>query len=132
MNLTRIVLSLFMTGILIGCGNQDEVEVATVTGQVTLDGQPLPEATLMFQPESGRPAIATTDSEGRYSLIYSEGVQGAIVGRNKVIIRSEIPGEDGEPPIAPEKLPKKYHDESTLSVDVTPGENVHDFKLTSS
>lgn len=102
-----------------------------VSGVVTLDGQPLPDATVMFQPPDGRPSQATTDKSGNYSLTYLDGVPGAKLGVNTVIIRTEIPGEDGQPPIAKEKLPKKYHAESELRAEVKAGSNKFNFELTS-
>jgi hypothetical protein len=114
-----------------GCGGPAHPDVGRVSGVVTLDGQPLPEATVMFQPAEGRASIATTDSAGKYSLIYLDGVPGAKLGPHTVIIRTEIPGEDGQPPIAKEKLPKKYHDQTELTAEVKPGSNTFDFPLTS-
>jgi hypothetical protein len=116
---------------LAGCGGPEHPDVGRVSGVVTLDGQPLAEATVMFQPENGRASIATTDSAGKYSLLYLDGVPGAILGAHTVIIRTEIPGEDGQPPIAKEKLPKRYHDNTELTADVKPGSNTFDFPLTS-
>jgi hypothetical protein len=116
---------------LVGCGGPAHPDVGRVSGAVTLDGQPLAEATVMFQPTQGRASIATTDKAGKYSLTYLDGVPGALLGTHKVIIRTEIPGEDGQPPIAKEKLPKKYHAQSELTAEVKPGSNKLDFKLDS-
>ena len=116
---------------LAGCGGPEHPDVGRVTGVVTLDGQPLDKATVMFQPANGRASVATTDSAGKYSLAYLDGVPGAILGTHKVIIRTEIPGEDGQPPIAKEKLPKKYHEQTELTAEVKPGSNKVDFPLTS-
>jgi hypothetical protein len=116
---------------LAGCGGPEHPEVGRVSGVVTLDGQPLPEAIVMFQPTQGRASIATTDSAGKYSLTYLDGVPGALLGAHKVIIRTEVPGEDGQPPIAKEKLPKKYHEKTELTAEVKPGSNTFDFPLTS-
>jgi len=85
----------------------------------------------MFQPAEGRGSIATTDTAGKYSLTYLDGVPGAILGEHKVFIRTEIPGEDGQPPIAKEKLPKRYHDQTELTADVKSGTNTCNFELTS-
>ena len=126
---SRFVMA--MLACLAGCGKPEHPEVGRVSGVVTLDGQPLPEATVMFQPTNGRASIATTDSAGKYSLIYLDGVPGAKLGEHKVIIRTEIPGEDGQPPIAKEKLPKKYHEQTELTAEVKPGSNTFDFPLTS-
>jgi hypothetical protein len=116
---------------LAGCGKPEHPEVGRVSGVVTLDGQPLSEATVMFQPTNGRASIATTDSAGKYSLLYLDGVPGAKLGSHSVIIRTEIPGEDGQPPIAKEKLPKKYHEATELTAEVKPGTNTFDFALQS-
>jgi len=114
-----------------GCGGPEHPDVGRVTGVVTLDGQPLADATVMFQPTEGRASVATTDSAGKYSLLYLDGVPGAKLGAHKVIIRTEIPGEDGQPPIAKEKLPKKYHEHTELTAEVKRGSNTFDFPLTS-
>jgi hypothetical protein len=114
-----------------GCGGPAHPDVGRVTGVITLDGQPLPEATVMFQPTQGRASIATTDAAGKYTLIYLDGVPGALLGQHKVIIRTEIPGEDGQPPIAKEKLPNKYHEQTELTAEVKPGSNTFNFPLES-
>jgi len=124
---TLIVLTLFFTG----CGGGNYPEVGTVSGKVTLDGQPLAEATVMFQPKDGRPSMGTTNSDGAYSLSYADGVSGATLGEHTVFIRTEIPGEDGQPPIAKEKLSKRYHDRSELKAQVKSGSNTFDFPLES-
>jgi hypothetical protein len=116
---------------LAGCGGPEHPEVGRVSGVITLDGQPLADATVMFQPTNGRASVATSDSAGKYSLTYLDGVPGAKLGAHKVIIRTEIPGEDGQPPIAKEKLPKKYHEQTELTAEVKPGSNTFDFDLTS-
>jgi len=129
--LFRCRLVIVTLACLAGCGGPAHPEVGRVSGVVTLDGQPLPAATVMFQPTSGRASIATTDSAGKYSLTYLDGVPGALLGAHTVIIRTEIPGEDGQPPIAKEKLPKKYHDRTELTAEVKPGSNTFNFELAS-
>ena len=51
-------------GLICGCGGESGPELATVEGYVFLDGQPLPDATVIFTPESGSPSYGTTDQEG--------------------------------------------------------------------
>jgi hypothetical protein len=115
--------------LLVGCNTPEHPDVGRVSGVITLNGQPLAEATVMFQPTQGRASIATTDSAGKYSLTYLDGVPGALLGTHKVIIRTEIPGEDGQPPIAKEKLPKKYHELTELTAEVKKGSNTFNFEL---
>lgn len=64
----------FATGALVlsGCGGGTPVlDTEPVTGVVTLDGEPVPEATVLFSPVNegeGTPATGMTDSEGVYTL----------------------------------------------------------------
>jgi len=114
-----------------GCGKNDGPRLSEVAGTILLDGKPLPNAAVMFQPEFGRPAFATTDDQGHYNLKYSDGTKGAATGKNTVTIRTEIEGEQGEPLIQKELLPSRYHSRTTLSADIVDGPNTVDFKLTS-
>jgi hypothetical protein len=128
---SSLSLAVALSAVSAGCNKPAHPEVGRVSGVVTLDGQPLPEATVMFQPAEGRASVATTDSAGKYSMTYLDGVPGAKLGPHTVIIRTEIPGEDGQPPIAKEKLPKRYHDQTELTAEVKPGNNTFDFALES-
>ncbi len=118
---------------LCGCGG-DHPDVGSVRGKVTLDGQPLVKATVMFQPTgatTGRPSFGTTNDQGEYTLEYIDGLKGALIGSHKVSISTLIPGEDGQPPIQKEKLPARYHQQTELKADVKAGSNQHDFPLES-
>ena len=106
--------------------------LGTVRGTVTLDKQPLAGAGIVFQPASGRPSYGMTDSAGKFSLEYTQGSPGALIGHHTVIIRTRFVGDfPGDPKATPERLPKKYHDEAQLSADVKPGKNTINFDLTS-
>lgn len=67
-------------------------ELATVSGKVTLNGQPLDEIRVDFlpDPEKGNVAdtsTAQTDAEGRFVLTYStNGSPGAAVGWHRVVL----------------------------------------------
>ncbi len=117
-----------------GCGRGKPAGIAfaTVTGTVTLDGEPLPQAFIQFQPESGRPSFGRTDATGVYSLRYKGEDWGAIVGAHTVKITTENLSEDtetGEMRFVKEVLPSTYHVRTTLTAVVEPGENVIDFPL---
>ena len=118
-----------------GCGSSGP-EIATVEGTVTMDGKPLADAAVVFIPENGRPAGATTDAAGHYVLNFSEGRQGAIPGKSSVRIttlRDSSQTADGKPiPAAPETIPIKYNQQSTLEFTVEPKKkNVANFDLVS-
>ena len=114
-----------------GCGRSDLPELGTVTGRVTMDGKPLPNALVQFHSESGgRPGTGITDSDGVYTLTFIDDVKGAIVGPNNVEITTVWP--DGEPgPGQREMIQEKYNSATTLKQTVKAGSNTFDFPLES-
>ncbi|WDI42572.1 carboxypeptidase-like regulatory domain-containing protein [Bremerella sp. P1] len=123
--------ALILSTSLLGCnGNQEGV-----TGTVTLDGQPLPKAEVVFTPtEGGRPATAMTDASGKYDLVYTIDQTGAPPGEYVVRIRAARTetGEDGRDVMTPESVPAKYNEQSQLIVEVQEGaSNQFDFDLES-
>jgi hypothetical protein len=125
-------LALVLIGIawLVG-GCRGSSDVAPVTGTVTLDGQPLPSAEVIFQPQDGRPSTGLTDQQGRYELIYSRDTKGAMIGSHTVRITPLIVDDDGNPLPDARPLPAKYNTQSTLTAQVAAGANTIDFPLTS-
>lgn len=96
-----------------------------------MDGQPLANAVVSFQPVKGRPSGATTTAEGKYDLIYVESTHGALVGEHTVQITTYV--EEGSPQEQnfKETIPKKYNSKSELKETVKAGNNKIDFKLES-
>ena len=129
-----VVAACLLAFVCLGCAPSGP-EIAGVEGVVTMDGEPLPDAMVVFIPESGRPAGASTDSQGRYELNFTEGRKGAMLGKNRVRIStaadpSETP--DGQPiPGRPETVPSQYNSQSTLEFTVVAGKNTANFDLTS-
>lgn len=121
-----------------GCPSSNG-NIGTVEGVVTLDGEPVGQATVMFFPSSGRASIGTTDDAGRYKLVYTRSEDGAVVGTHKVTISTEIKASDGygddEPAVQGKKeiIPAKYLDrrKTELTANVEPGSNSINFDLTS-
>jgi hypothetical protein len=118
----------------LGCGPGGP-ELGAVEGTVIMDNEPLPNASVVFIPENGRPAGARTDEEGHYELNFTEGRQGAMLGPAKVLITTvRDPGtdEEGNPiPGSPETVPKRYNTQTELTFTVKEGHNTADFKLSS-
>lgn len=131
-----------------GCtgGGADQVPVYPVSGQVTMGGNPVPNATVTFSPKSDQPtAIGRTDAEGRYQLRTYAEADGAAAGEYAVIISkaADAPAEeaahgpDFETPAYPGQkagsvLPEEYASAATtpLTATVTEGgENNIDFSL---
>lgn len=129
-----------LPGIVAGCsGNPSDMpKLGRVSGTVTMDGQPLPYATVSFWPTSGgRTSTGKTDENGFYELIYIRSTKGTKTGVNQVSVSSQSePIYDDETGLnlirgpQPETVPRKYRgDASTLEFDVKPGSNTYDIEL---
>jgi len=113
-----------------GCGPQ--ISVAPVSGSVSLDGQPLANAHVLFQPvaTAGKTSVGTgsyalTDGSGNYSLRQADTDQpGAVVGQHRVEINYKtIETDDRDPKTRPppKSLPPRYNRESQLQFQVERG-----------
>ncbi len=132
------LIFLMTTGALLtGCGGGP----SSVSGNVTLDGQPLAgkdqtRVTIMFYPESGgAPAAALADEYGGYSL--ATGAQKGLAPGNYVVIiaaTESTPAAAGGMPGKRMITPAKYADpkQSGFHAEVKPGRNTFDFDLKSS
>ncbi len=134
-----LIAGVAAAALLSGCS--DGPKTAHVSGRVTLDGNPLANAEVMFSPiapkdnpNPGPTSGAVTDAEGRYTLILADGkeTKGAVVGKHKVMIvpdrSAKRPGHtQGNDPLA------RYSGRNTpLEFDVpSGGTDKADFPLTS-
>ena len=123
-----------------GCGyRSSDIDLADVSGTVTLDGKPLANVLLTFVPDTGRSSFGTTDAAGFYQLKYTGDTDGAVLGEHKVVIESlaAVDGGFSDPSIehsnadSKELVPRKYNARSTLKREVASGSNTIDFELTS-
>ncbi|MCA9193140.1 MAG: hypothetical protein KDB03_15300 [Planctomycetales bacterium] len=116
-------------GLLSGCGGNENLSY--VTGTVRLDEEVLPNAFIVFSPTSGgTTSYGRTDANGQYEMMFNDYEKGAWIGENRVEISTgdvDATGSGG----APEKVPAVYNQRSTLKVEVTSGNNTHDFDLKS-
>ena len=137
-----------------GCGPGGPT-LGKVTGQVTLDGKPLPNAVVTFMPDGGGgTASGNTDANGNYELSHTLG-KGAPIGKNKVAVTTlrkpqssvEIPQISSDSPeyakmIAAggseynvqftEPVPAKYNANTELQFEVKSGTQVINLELKSS
>lgn len=74
-----------------GCGGGPKL--APVSGIVTVDGKPYPNAVVSFQPVAmkngdnpGRGSVGKTDKDGKFTLKYEGQEPGAVVGKHVVRI----------------------------------------------
>jgi len=108
---------------LLGC-DQGGLRIVRVTGTVTLDGRPLPHASIHFTPtKGGRGSYSRLDANARYALQFLPGQPGAVVGTHRVSISTA--DESG----GSEIVPARYNYKSELTVAVTPSTTTIDFEL---
>lgn len=127
---------------LAGCGS-DGPALGKVSGIVTLDGKPVPAATVTFHPENtaGSPSYGRTDDQGNYSLMFTRDKHGAMIGKHRVNIATtkisaseaaEMRAEGQDvPTTAYVAIPPKYRDPGALTAEVESGSNEISFELTS-
>ncbi len=150
----RALLPLSLMLISLGCGKGSYTAVP-VSGQVTMNNQPLANVIVSFQPvgtgsnpNPGPGSSGKTDSEGRFTLklLSTPPRDGAVVGQHRVQIYTPETGEGavpydpelGSPDGAPAKpskpvefIPARYHDQSKMTFDVPEGgTNQANFALT--
>lgn len=111
----------------------------TVTGTVTLQGQPIGPGSIMFEPANPPnlttpSAIAHFREDGNYALRSAGNRSGAPAGEYFVMIHGrseETFGDERIDPNVKSKIPAKYmnHRTSGLKATVKPGENTIDFDL---
>ncbi len=118
-----------------GCGDSGKPPPrAVVAGKVTVDGQPLTDGAVLFDPADRGPRARATVKDGSYSLSAQSG---AIIGRNKVRIEGyretgrvyQPPNRGHAIPEIAQYLPAKWNKESTIEVEVKKGSNQHDFEV---
>ena len=107
--------------VLLGCGSSGP-PLGGVSGTVTLDGEPVANASVVFTPEGpGRPSITKTDANGRYTISFTGSQSGALVGTHQVTVSTADITDEGEN--IPERIPAKYNMKGSISVTVEAGRN---------
>jgi hypothetical protein len=86
-----ILSGLLLVGLVAGCGPR--YKLIPAQGILKIDGQPAAEINVMFMPDSvgegkgfGPTSYGMTDQSGRFVLRTTDGREGAVVGRHRVIL----------------------------------------------
>jgi hypothetical protein len=115
-----LILCPFLTG----CG--DSLGLAPVSGQVTIDGEPLKYGSIQVIPEGAPAAYGTIGSDGRFTLETGDGGDGVVKGTHKVaVVANEPQGAGGQMWHAP----MKYRDFQTSGVTLTVDGPTDDAKI---
>lgn len=137
---------------LVGCsGGTDFGPMGSISGRLTMDGQPLAEGTqlLFMQMDAGYAAFGQTDAEGNYRIVWARegdrksevptGVYKVLIQPPAVVDTEAMSAEemlegnyDDAEPAAP-AFPKRYQQHSTsgLEYTVTEGDNEINIDLSS-
>ena len=114
--------------LLAACGRPG---LAGARGRVTLDGQPLADAYVVFCPtQQGTTSYGKTDADGRYRMLFKDNEPGAWLGETLVRISTGDLAA-GDRAAAAERVPVVYNVKTTLKVEVEKKDNVFDFDLKS-
>lgn len=131
-SLARVAAALLLA--VAGCGKP----TTTITGIVTLDGNPVAGATLEFFPVSGKGLVSftKTDAAGRYRAVVSPTPLKVIVTATKIDGKERNPFDPDGPPIdrVVSALPERYgfQEKTPLVAEPVEGQTMTiDFPLTS-
>jgi hypothetical protein len=135
----RSLLLLPILLLLAGCqpDGYAELGLVAVAGKVTLDGQPLANANVIFESADKRTSSGVTDSAGSYSLKYDSETPGVTPGPKTVRITTANVGAEGggaaegAAPTGQERIPAKYNRQSELKADVSASNKTFNFDLKS-
>lgn len=126
--------------LLCGCGGGESYDLVTVSGRVTLDGKPLANVRVGFQPASGKAdpgpgSAGVTDVDGRYTLrvVSASNKKGAVPGKHvvRMSVVSEQDSADDADASASSTLPPKAGNGSLTFEVPADGIDAADFDLTS-
>jgi len=131
-SLSRALVCMAAASFVAGCGQRQTV----IIGTVTLDGKPLPEATLDMFPVRGigRVSIARTDANGRYETRASPVRLSVVVLATKVDGKTLDPEGGGMIDAKTSIVPEWYTSHATTPLTAEPVEHqttTIDFSLTS-
>ncbi|WP_044301066.1 hypothetical protein [Rhodopirellula sallentina] len=147
--------SVCLTGCDTGSGvDYSSLGLVPVSGEVTLDGEPLGGAVVFFEAPDLTQAYAKTDDQGKYTIKFNSEIEGVQPGSK--IVRISTTASTGEEGIEEDELegdddgstgrsrsskkksakpgelvPPQYNSKSTLTVEITSGNSVVDFHLKS-
>jgi hypothetical protein len=120
----------FVILLLIGC---HESNVGIVTGTVTVDGSTAKSGSIAFFPVDGKsPTAGAEIRDGRYTAQVPLGASKIEIRVPKVVGQKKLYNTPDSPvmPLLEESLPAKFNNQTELKLNIHPGENRKDYRLT--
>jgi hypothetical protein len=109
----------------IGC--KKGLVLVPVSGSVKLDGKPVVECAVVFQPIAAGPAASgTTDGDGRFTLM-TINQSGAVPGEHRVLLTKQRYIKTDNHPYYEFLTPKKYALPDTSGLKATVGNDSREF-----
>jgi hypothetical protein len=73
-----------------GCGSSNELDMVPIRGEVTYNGQPVTEGSVVYIPveSTGRQATGKIQPDGSFQLTTREANDGAVVGEYKIVVHA--------------------------------------------
>ena len=131
-------LSVGVAALTAGCAGEEGEKLAPVSGEVTVNGQPVPSGNVTFCPDGSKgnasqhQPIGSIGAGGRFELFVPGGKKGAPAGWYKVVVLALDDPQPGKP--NKYLVNKKYASQAStpLSVEVVanPDAGRYDWKLT--
>jgi hypothetical protein len=129
-NGVRQILLFIACAALVGCSRSN---MGTVTGSVTVDGEPAKVGAISFFAVDGRaPTAGAPIVDGQFKAQVKPGLCIVQIRVSKVVGKKKIYDTPNSPvrEIWAEVLPAKYNDNTQLKLDVKRGENPQEYALT--
>ncbi|WP_166828455.1 Ig-like domain-containing protein [Thalassoroseus pseudoceratinae] len=122
-----MAMLLSMTLVLNGCGGgaSDVPDVYPVSGLLKVNGQPVADVQVTFQPDSGPMSVGVTDEEGKFELLLNADTMGAVAGQHTVSF-SKRGGPAGTDELIPPQFGTHSQLKETVSAD---GENEFEYEI---
>jgi len=129
-------LSVLVLGVYWGAdylmGSRDKMPpLGRVTGKVQIDGRPIPNARLTFQPTEALAVMdaknlgssaGISDGNGNYMMFYVQGIPGAVIGKHKITVSAM--DANGQ-----ELVPLEWNQNPGNQVEVKAGSNTFNFEI---
>lgn len=122
--ISRYLILVFAGAVLLGfagCSGQKGPKKVSVSGEVTLDGNPIPDGEVIFRPTDGEGTPAAGKiKDGKYTLECTPGPKKVTVTAMRSVAGAKGGKlETGEEAVNVEQyIPKKYNDKTELTADV--------------
>jgi hypothetical protein len=119
-----------------GCAEANPLGRLPISGEVSLDGQPIDNGSIQFAPTDTQGGIASGAliTNGTYNIAAEQGLTPGIytvrISAPEGGVATDDPGGETEGLVATERIPAEYNSESKHTVEVKAGDsNTFNFRI---